>query len=461
MIFKDTTGKRWILIKFSFLIILILFLTALITHQLHLNKIIDFPFIKSIATHIFEVLGKVFVAYLFISIVIGFLRMFIIFFFAIQHKLREKVVNEMKKLNDNICIKYEPTVSILIPVYNEAVVIRKTIESILKSDYPITEILVIDDGSTDNTAAIVKKRFAYQPIVKLITKKNSGKSAALNTGITMAVGEIIITIDADTVFTKSTITHLVGYFSDSKVAAVSGNCKIGNIVNQLSLWQHIEYVTSNNLDKRAFDVLQCISVVPGSNSAWRKRVVQNLGYYHYDTLAEDAELTLRILNNGYKVIYDDRAISFEECPETVRSFIKQRVRWSYGILQVAWKHKKNIIRSSNKALKYFAIPSMLFSYLLFLTSPLIDIIFIFSLISGTKSVYLFALLFYFTDFLNSLVAFKLGNENMKPLIWVFIQRLAYRYLLAFVTWKALLMALKGRRVGWNKLIRSGNNANKT
>ncbi len=461
MIFKDKTGKRWFLIKLTILCILLLFLTALITHLLHLNKIIDFPFIKTIATNILEVMGKVFIGYLLITIGIGFIRMFILFFFAIQHKLREKVVHEMIILNNEIYRKYTPTVSVLIPVYNEAIVISKTIDSILKSDYPITEIIVIDDGSTDNTAAIIKRKYANNPIVKCITKRNSGKSAALNTGLTMAVGEIFITIDADTVLKKSTITHLVSHFSDPKVAAVSGNCKIGNMVNQLTLWQHIEYVTSNNLDKRAFDVLQCIMVVPGSNSAWRKRVIQNIGYYHYDTLAEDAELTVRIVNSGYKVIYEDRAISYEECPETLRSFIKQRVRWSYGILQVAWKHKKNIMRSSNKALKYFAIPSMLFSYLLFLTSPLVDIIFIISLLSGTNTVYFFVLLFYLTDFLNSFIAFKLGNENMKPLIWVFIQRLAYRYLLAFVTWKAFLMAIKGGRVGWNKLNRSGNNVNKT
>ncbi|MEO4054417.1 glycosyltransferase family 2 protein [Solibacillus sp. CAU 1738] len=382
--------------------------------------------------------------------------MLIIFYFAIKHYRRPQITHN---LNNNYP-EYKPTVTVLVPIYNEAIVINKTIEAILQSDYPITEILVIDDGSTDATTDIVQKNYGNNKLVKLISKKNSGKSNSLNIGIKNAIGEIIVTIDADTVFHRSTITHLVSHFSDPDVGAVSGNCKVGNIINQLTLWQHIEFVTSNNLEKRAFDVLQCITVVPGSNSAWRKRVVQNIGYYHYDILAEDAELTIRILNADYKVMYEDRAISYEESPETFKSFIKQRVRWSYGILQVAWKHRWNIAHSSNKTLKYFAIPSMLFSYLLFLTSPLIDVIFIASLIEGTKSIYLFALLFYVTDFLNSFVAFKLGKENMKPLLWIFIQRQVYRYLLAYVTWKAVLMALKGVHVGWNKLNRSGNNVHK-
>ena len=352
---------------------------------------------------------------------------------------------------------YTPKVSVIIPVYNEEVIINRTIEALLKCNYPITEILIIDDGSTDQTASIIKKLYSHTPKIKLLQKVNGGKASALNLGFQNALGEIIITIDADTIFHPDTISYLVENFSDSRVAAVTGNCKIGNIKNQLTVWQHIEYVTAQNLDKRALEELGCITVVSGSNSAWRKSVVKQLGYYHNDTLAEDTELTITILNAGHKIIYDDRAISYEESPETLKEFLKQRYRWSYGVLQTAWKHKAPIFSSPNKALKYFAVPSLLFSYLLFLTAPIIDFLFIIALLSGTTSIYLFALLFYLTDALNSFLAFKIAKEKMKPLIWIFLQRLGYRYLLGYVTWKALLSALRGDHVGWDKLKRSGNN----
>ena len=352
---------------------------------------------------------------------------------------------------------YRPRVTIIVPVYNEEVIIQRTINALLKSNYALTEILIIDDGSTDQTASIVKESYYKNKKVKLIQKENGGKASALNIGFQQAKGEIVITIDADSIFHPDSISYLVENFSDPQVAAVTGNCKIGNIKNQLTLWQHIEYVTAQNLEKRAFEELDCITVVSGSNSAWRKSVVEQLGFFHQDTLAEDSELTIRILNAGYRIIFDDRALSFEECPETLKDFLKQRYRWSYGVLQTGYKHRKAIFSSPNKKLKYFAVPSLAFSYLLFLTSPIIDILFIIALLSGTTSIYLFTLLFYLTDALNSIVAFKIGKEKMKPLIWLFFQRLGYRYFLGYTTWKAVISALRGDRVGWGKLKRSGNN----
>ena len=457
MIFEDKTGKRWFKIKLLFFLALFAFLISLSLYLLNLNKIIHLPIIHVIATNFIYIMKNIFISYLLITIVIGFLRMLIVFFFCFRQVRRKKILREYRTVNKHLTRKYRPTVSIIIPVYNEEVVIRRTLKALLNSNYRFTEILVIDDGSTDNTAIIIKEEFRRYPKVKLLQKSNGGKAAALNLGIHRALGDIIITIDADTIFHPATIPYLVENFSDPRVAAVTGNCKIGNIKNQLTKWQHIEYVTAQNLDKRALEELDCITVVSGSNSAWRKSVVKEVGDYHNDILAEDAELTLRILNAGHKIIYEDRAISYEECPETVKEFLKQRDRWSYGILQAAWKHKKNIYSSSNKKLKYFAVPSLIFSYLLLLTAPLVDILFIAALLSGTTTIYYFALLFYLIDTLNSFIAFKIGKEKMKPLIWIFFQRIAYRYLLGFVTWKAIILALRGNRVRWDKLERSGNN----
>lgn len=457
MIFDDEKGIRWKTIKICFFTMLIAILSVISIYFLNQCSIMYTPIISQIIVQTFEVIKILFIYYLLITIVLGFLRMAIMFFFTNRQIRRKKIIRNY--LNDNRISNrnYMPTVSVIVPIYNEAVVIKNTILALLNSDYPIREIIIIDDGSTDETVKILENEFFRNGDISLIQKQNGGKSSALNLGIEYARGEIIVTIDADTVFTKSTIANLVRNFSDPQVAAVSGNCKIGNLKNQLTIWQHIEYVTSNNIDKRAFEELNAITVVPGSNSAWRKSTLKKLGFYESDTLAEDTELTLRLINAGYKIVYEDRAISYEECPEKFKDFLKQRNRWTYGILQAVWKHRKNFYKSSNKSLKYFAVPSLLFTYLLLLTSPIVDIIFILSLLTGTTTVLYYTFLFYLTDFLNSFVAFRIEKERMKPLIWVFVQRLAYRYLLAYVTWKSVLQALKGNRVGWKTMNRFGSN----
>lgn len=457
MIFESKSGKRWLIIKSVFLVFLLLFLSLLTCYVLDKYGYMKFPLVVEWVNIISLYCMYILIGYLFITIIIGFLRMFVIFYFVARQVRRKKIIREYRRFNDKVIRAYRPFVSVIIPVYNEEVVIRRTIKSILKSNYPLLEILVVDDGSTDRTASIIRKEFAKYRKVHFIRKSNGGKSSALNVGIDYAIGDIIVTIDADTMFKKSTISYLVRQFSDPRVATVSGNCKVGNIRNQFTIWQHIEYVTSNNLDKRAFEEINAITVVPGSNSAWRKSVIKKVGYFEDDTLAEDTDLTIRVINAGYKIIYEHRAISYEEVPENRKDFLKQRFRWSFGILQAIWKNRKEIRKSNNKVLKYFAIPSLLYNYLLFLTMPIVDIIFIWALFNGVVVIYVFAILFYLTDLLNSYVAFKVGKENTKPLYWIFVQRIAYRVLIAYITWKTFYQAFKGRRVGWSNLNRTGNN----
>lgn len=480
-VFQDATGKRWKIIKIVFFISLFILVIFFSLFLLSLGKLLTITSISIVASFIlkyemlisvvntignsiFSILAITLKSYLIFALVIGILRMAILIIFSYKQWKRQKKSRTIKKKSWVILksqkfrrYRLRPTISVVIPVYNEEVVIEKTVSAVLHSQYPITEVIVVDDGSTDQTAATVENSFPRNPRVKVIRKQNGGKASALNLGFREALGDIIITIDADTVFTNLAISHLVEHFKNPEVAAVSGNCKVGNIRNQLTLWQHIEYVTAFNIERRAYDYLNCITVVPGSNSAWRRKVVQEVGYYDHDTLAEDTDLTLKIVEKGYRITYDDKALSYEECPETVKDFVKQRYRWSYGILQSSWKHRKTILKSKNKTLKFFAVPSLLFSYLLYLTAPLIDIIFIVSLLTGEKTIFLFAIFFYFSDAFASVYAFKLEKESMKPLVWVIIQRFAYRYLIAYVTWKAVIMALKGYSVGWNKFKRTGNN----
>src|SRR5262249_22000161 len=140
---------------------------------------------------------------------------------------------------------YSPTVAVIVPAYNEERVINQTISSLLASDHPPNfEIVVVDDGSADNTYQRVKEAFGDEPRVRLYTKPNSGKADALNFGVAHTSAEIVIALDADTIFARDTISKLVRHFSNPRVGAVAGNAKVGNRINLLTRWQALEYITS-------------------------------------------------------------------------------------------------------------------------------------------------------------------------------------------------------------------------
>ncbi|MGC2090064.1 MAG: glycosyltransferase, partial [Candidatus Acidiferrales bacterium] len=153
--------------------------------------------------------------------------------------------------------EYQPLVSVLIPAYNEEAVIADTVGSALASRYPKLEIIVVDDGSTDQTSERVLESFGHDPRVRLLRQANYGKSAALNHALAEASGEIIVTIDADTVVDPDAIPRLVRHFADPRIGAVAGNVKVMNRNRWLTRWQALEYITSQNLEKRAFDLLNC------------------------------------------------------------------------------------------------------------------------------------------------------------------------------------------------------------
>ena len=226
------------------------------------------------------------------------------------------------------------------PAYNEEKVIERTLLGLLRSEYPVFEILVIDDGSADATAECVQGVREQYPNVRLITKKNEGKSLALNLGFQEARYDYVVTVDADTIVLPKTIYYLMEPFSDKKVDAVCGNIGVGNVKNILTAFQEVEYVTGQNFDRRAFDALNCISVVPGATGAWKKQKILDIGGYSSDTLVEDADLTLTLLEHGGRIVYAPLARSVTEAPEMVGPLFKQRFRWSYGTFQCFWKHRK-------------------------------------------------------------------------------------------------------------------------
>ncbi|WP_081756678.1 DUF2062 domain-containing protein [Gorillibacterium massiliense] len=384
------------------------------------------------------------------AIGIGILRVLLLGWLSWRHK-RASRPSEID--ND-----YKPAVSVVIAAYNEEAVICKTIGSILDSDYPHLEIIVIDDGSTDETSKVVEERFSENDRVRLIRKANGGKASAVNAGFREASGTIIVAFDADTLISSDAISLLVSRFRDEKVAAVSGNVRIGNTGNLLTIWQHIEYVTGFNLERRAFDRLNCISVVPGAIGAWRKSAVIEAGLYSEDTLAEDADLTLSLLTAGYRVYYEERALAYTEAPEDVRSLSKQRFRWTYGTLQCLWKHRKSLFNRRQPALGFIGMPNMwLFQYVYSVLSPVIDLLFIFSLFGrSSEPVILFYISFFLLDLSVAYYAFRLERINPRPLVWLFLQRIVYRQLMTYVILKSIFAAIRGSSVGWNKIKRKGN-----
>ncbi len=369
--------------------------------------------------------------------------------------------------------KFHPSVSVVIPAYNEEKVIVKTVESILKSDYPDLKVIVIDDGSTDGTYQSALENFKDNQNVEIFTKSNGGKPEALNFGISKTEAEIVVTLDADTVFLSNTISKLVRRFADPKVGAVAGNAKVGNRLNILTYWQALEYITSQNLDRRAFEVLNCITVVPGSVGAWRREAILKTGGFSNRTLAEDADLTFHIIRSGYKVAYEDKAFAYTEAPDTVKGFIKQRFRWMYGTLQATWMHKDSLSCPGCRTLGWIALPNILIFQVLFpLISPLMDLTIVFSLIwvaiqkyqhpidySATfafKKLFFFYLFFLVVDFITCAIAFVLERkEDWSLLLWMFLQRFFYRQLMYYVAIKVFVSVMKGKFVRWGNLERKG------
>jgi len=372
---------------------------------------------------------------------------------------------------------YRPSVSVLIAAYNERPVIAQTVRAVLANDYPGLEIIVIDDGSVDGTGDEVAARFAGESRVCLIRQANAGKAAALNRGMEAARGEIVVCFDADTQIAPQGIGLIVRHFADPALGAVAGNVKVGNRVNVLTRWQSIEYITSQNLDRRAYAYLNAMTVVPGAVGAWRKSAVLAVGGYLRDTMAEDMDLTYRLRRAGWRITADTETLGFTEAPATFRAFFRQRFRWAYGTLQVLWKNRGVLFRYG--WFGWLAVPAVwVFQVLFQAIGPVVDLKLLWS---GIDFLYSWATLgtlagdwdplpgivrlllvvgfmygiFFVVDLIGALVAYRLDRERYRDLWWLFWQRFVYRQLMYAVLWKSVVTAIKGKRQGWGKLERKG------
>jgi len=359
----------------------------------------------------------------------------------------------------------QPMVSVIVPAYNEEINACRTVNSLLQQDYPNLRVVFVDDGSTDNTFRKVTEEFTGNPNVQVHTKPNGGKASALNYGINIADSDFVVCIDADTQLKADAVSQLMKKFTDETVGAVAGNVKVGNEVNLITRWQSIEYITSQNFDRRAFELLNCITVVPGAIGAFRKDAVIRSGAFTTDTLAEDCDLTMRLHRNGYKVKNCNEAISYTEAPETMRQFMKQRFRWSFGVIQTFWKHRDAVFNPKYKNFGMIALPNILiFQMILPFLAPLADFILVFSLLaagfgiiqSDISNIIFYYFIFTLVDVAGAALAFAFEKEDYKKLVWMIPQRLIYRQLMYYILFKSFNKALKGELQGWGILKRTGN-----
>jgi cellulose synthase/poly-beta-1,6-N-acetylglucosamine synthase-like glycosyltransferase/peptidoglycan/xylan/chitin deacetylase (PgdA/CDA1 family)/spore germination protein YaaH len=362
---------------------------------------------------------------------------------------------------------YRPSVSVVIAAFNEAKVINKTIQTLLDSDYPDLDIVVVDDGSKDDTAGVVRQTYGAHPRVSILTKPNGGKASALNLGIKECRGEIIVSLDADTMFAPDTVAKLVRHFADPAIGAVSGNVKVGNRSNPLTIWQAVEYITSQNFDRRAFDLLNCITVVPGAVGAWRKDAVVLAGLYSSQTLAEDTDLTFKVRRLGYRIVTDNAALAYTEAPDTIRDLAKQRFRWAFGTLQCLWKHRTVLFNPRYGAFGLVALPSLwVFQIGFQAIAPIVDFAIAWSLIYGTfitpianhrdvVTLLGYWAVFSTVELAGAWLAFRLDREDKRLLAWLPLQRFVYRQLMYYVIVKSLVVAVRGSLVGWGKFERKG------
>ncbi|MDE2564076.1 MAG: glycosyltransferase [Sphingomonadales bacterium] len=366
----------------------------------------------------------------------------------------------------------EPLVTVIIPAYNEEKVIEASVRRILDSDWSRLEVIVADDGSRDRTSEIVTTAFGNEPRVRLMTMVNGGKASALNRALAVAGGEIVVALDADTQFERETIRKLVRWFSDERIGAVAGNARVGNRVNIVTRWQAVEYVTAQNIERRALGPLDAIMVVPGAVGAWRRAALEEVGGYPEDTLAEDQDLTIAVQRKGWKVAYDQDAVAWTEAPETLRALSKQRFRWAYGTLQCLWKHRGVLARRKPGGLAFIGMPqAWLFQVLFAVISPLIDLALVVSIVETVMRVAqhgwaqtqtdvlrmgAYWLAFTAIDLLCGLVAWRLDVRDKRfPALRLLSQRFVYRQLMYGVVIRAVGSAIAGLGIGWGKLERTG------
>lgn len=348
-----------------------------------------------------------------------------------------------------------PSISIIIPAYNEEKVISHTIESLLDEKYPRKEIIFVDDGSIDKTLDIAKR---YRDKIKILHKENGGKASALNYAMTYASGEIIVVIDADTIVGRNSLKSLIkGFQAGNNVAAVAGNIRVRNKINLLTQCQSLEYISGIQIMRRAFDYFGATVMVPGALGAFKKSVLEESGKYDKSTLVEDFDTTIKVLKLGFIVQGSSKSTSYTEVPTTLSDFFKQRKRWYRGNLQVVLRHSNALTMTRFGFLQRLAFPFMIISMLII---PVVGLIVvanaIFLIINGDWFFVLqIFLLFVALQYLQTALAIRIDGENFKSVLYSVFFVIGYKQLIDFLLIKAAFETLFKFKAKWTSPTRRG------
>lgn len=388
------------------------------------------------------------------SRIIEYIMMFLVLFFSttmllIYLKNREKVRETAKRTN------YEPTVSFIIPAYNEEETIVGTIKSVLESDYPKNklEIIVVNDGSSDRTADVVKT--IKDKRVKLINKKNSGKADSLNRGIKEAKGEIIVTLDADSYIEKDSLRKIVSYFKDD-VAAVTSAVKVREREDMtfLEKLQRLEYLFTI-FNRRLFAMINGVYVTPGPFSAFRREIFDIVGGFDPNNIMEDQEIALRIQAANYKIESCMDAVVYTDVPKDFSSFMKQRERWHRGGFRNVMKYAYTI------SPKYgdFGIFVMLYSILSIILLVVVSLAVATAVSKGNflvldkllltiEPIHILSAIVLIITLVWTVIALKEMKENRIKKRYLLVYTILYCYLITLFMFIAIFKELKGEKQKW-------------
>ncbi|HJT09511.1 MAG TPA: glycosyltransferase family 2 protein, partial [Candidatus Nitrosotalea sp.] len=365
---------------------------------------------------------------------------------ALFSKYRERNLSEPTKY---------PKVTVLVPAYNEEKVIARTIEGLIETEYPNKEIVVIDDGSKDQTFSIMNN---YKNKVKVLHKENGGKASAINFGLAYSTGEIIVIVDADTIIGRDSLVHLVkGFVVDKDVAAVAGNILVRNRKNWLTRCQALEYISGIQIARRALDIFGAISVVPGALGAFRRSVLEEIGTYHKDTLVEDFDVTMKILKTKLVISGSSKATAYTEAPESIRNLYRQRKRWYGGNLQVFSRHANALTNPRFGLLQRLVFPYMIFSSIVM---PFVGFITlanaIYSAVFGnTVFVLEMFAVFAVLQCLQVALAIRMDNEDPKLILYGIFLVVGYKQILDFLLIRAVFERLFRKEMSWTSAERVG------
>ena len=402
--------------------------------------------VSSTGFHIYHAIEEFLWAFMIVATALVVVRTLIVVWLAYRFRRRPRA-------------DFAEPVSVVIAAYNEGKVIANTLRALLATDYKgDVEAIVVDDGSRDETAAEVKRITAVDPRVRLLQQENRGKARALQRALSAVRRGIVVFIDGDTQCQRDTLPRLLEPFADPGVGAVSGHAKVGNLRTFVARCQALEYTCGFNLDRRAYNRWNCITVVPGAISAIRKEALDQAGSLSLQTLAEDTDLTLSLHKHRQRIVYVPDAIAWTEAPESVRTLARQRFRWAYGTLQCLWKHRDMLFNWNYRALGWFSLPSIwFFQIILVAITPMVDLFLLATLPFGMwRAVMPFVITFLAMDVILATLACILEREPIVRAWRILPMRLIYRPMLSYCIWKAILRAFKGAWVSWGKLERTAS-----